>query len=97
MTGFGKDPVNPFTNSLAADLRYGGNQNPMYSANRQSPSFEFIGSRLFLDPNNVTNLNGTASPGIPGYYDSLGNSPPSDLHGAGQLLRVLQRLRQRRV
>jgi prepilin-type N-terminal cleavage/methylation domain-containing protein len=76
MTGFGRDPVNPFTNSLAADPRYGGAQNPMYSANRQPPSFEFVGSRLFLDPNNVTNLNGTASPGIPGYYDSLGNSPP---------------------
>ncbi len=81
MTGFGKDPVNPFTNSLAADSRYGGNPNPMYSANRQSPSFEFIGSRLFLDPNNVTNLNGTASPGIPGYYDSLTSNSPQTTNG----------------
>ena len=24
MTGFGKDPVNPFTNSLASDPNYGG-------------------------------------------------------------------------
>jgi general secretion pathway protein G len=77
MTGFGKDPVNPFTNSLAADVNYAGSPNPMYSANRQSPSYEFIGSRLFLDPSNVTNLNGT-NPGIPGYYDSLtSNSPVS--------------------
>ncbi len=54
MTGFGKDPVNPFTNSLASDPNYAGNQNPMYSANRQSPSFEFVPSRLFLDPSNPT-------------------------------------------
>jgi len=66
MTGFGKDPTNPFYNSI-----FGNN---MYSGNRQPPIFEFNGSRLFLDPNNLTN-NG-ASPGIPGYYDSLGNSPP---------------------
>ncbi len=81
MTGFGKDPVNPFTNSLAADSRYGGNPNPMYSANRQSPSFEFNGGRLFLDPNNVTNLNGTTSPGVPGYYDSLTSNPPQSAGG----------------
>ena len=53
MTGFGKDPVNPFTNNLASDPNYAGNaRTRMYSANRQSPSFEFNGGRLFLDPNN---------------------------------------------
>ena len=75
MTGFGKDPVNPFTNSLASDPNYSGNQNPMYSANRQSPSFEFVPSRLFLDPGNPT------TPGIPGYYDSLGNVDPNSIVG----------------
>ncbi len=44
MTGFGKDPVNPFTNSIIG--------NNMYSANRQPPSYEFNAGRLFLDPNN---------------------------------------------
>ena len=29
----------------------------------------------------MTNLNGTASPGIPGYYDSLGNNPPQTTTG----------------
>jgi hypothetical protein len=66
MTGFGKDPVNPFTNSIIG--------NTMYSGNRQPPSYEFNAGRLFLDPSNLTNNNG--SPGIPGYYDSLGTSPP---------------------
>jgi prepilin-type N-terminal cleavage/methylation domain-containing protein len=79
MTGFGKDPVNPFTNNLASDPRYNGNSNPMYSANRQPPSFEFNPSRLFLDPNNPAPLNaavGMILPQIPGYYDNLGNAAP---------------------
>jgi prepilin-type N-terminal cleavage/methylation domain-containing protein len=58
MTGFGKDPVNPFSNSLPAS--------PMYSGNRQPPLFEFDASRLALDPQ--------GSSGIPGYLDSLGNT-----------------------
>jgi general secretion pathway protein G len=71
MTGFGKDPVNPFMNSVVGS-------GVMYSANRQPPSFEFNAGRLFLDPNNPSvSLNGLSQPGIPGYYDSLGNSPPS--------------------
>ena len=70
MTGFGKDPVNPFTNSVIG--------NGMYSANRQPPAFEFNAGRLFLDLNNPSvSLNGLAAPGIPGYFDSLGNNPPS--------------------
>ena len=73
MTGFGKDPVNPFTNSVIG--------NGMYSANRQPPAFEFNAGRLFLDPNNPANLtgnpNGVINPGIPGYFDNLGNSPPN--------------------
>jgi prepilin-type N-terminal cleavage/methylation domain-containing protein len=71
MTGFGKDPSNPFTNSIVG--------NPMYSANRQPPAFEFNPGRLFLDPNNPAPSNQAAGmifPGIPGYYDNLGNAPP---------------------
>ncbi len=70
MTGFGKDPTNPFTNSLVG--------NTMYSANRQAPLFEFAGNRLFPDPLNPapaypTSL-GLVSAQIPGYLDSLGNT-----------------------
>jgi prepilin-type N-terminal cleavage/methylation domain-containing protein len=69
MTGFGKDPVNPFTNSVVGSA--------MYSANRQPPAFEFNAGRLFLDPNNPSvSLNGMVIPGIPAYYDNLGNAPP---------------------
>jgi prepilin-type N-terminal cleavage/methylation domain-containing protein len=68
LTGFGKDPLNPFTNSVVGST--------MYSANRQPPAFEFNAGRLFLDPNNPATLNGMITPGIPGYYDNLGNSPP---------------------
>src|SRR5262249_21138606 len=60
LTGFAKDPANPFKNSIVG--------NAMYDANRQPPFFEFNPGRLFLDPNSLT--------GIPGYYDSLNNSPP---------------------
>jgi prepilin-type N-terminal cleavage/methylation domain-containing protein len=81
MTGFGKDPVNPFTNSLATDSRapWNGAQNGLYSANRQSPLYEFNGGRLFLDPSNTSN--GGANPGIPGYYDSLNSNQPSTSSG----------------
>jgi len=39
------------------------------NANRQPALFEFNPGRLFLDPN--------SSSGIPGYYDSLGNTAPA--------------------
>jgi general secretion pathway protein G len=69
MTGFGKDRVNPFSNSIIGS--------GMYSANRQPPSFEFNAGRLFLDPSNPSvSLNGLSFPGIPAYYDNLGGSPP---------------------
>jgi prepilin-type N-terminal cleavage/methylation domain-containing protein len=67
MTGFGKDPTNPFFNNIT-----GAN---MSSSNRQPPFFEFNTGRLFVDPNTV--MSGTTTlVGIPGYYDSLGNEPP---------------------
>jgi prepilin-type N-terminal cleavage/methylation domain-containing protein len=61
MSGFGKDPTNPFSNNIIS--------NRMYSGNRQSPLFEFNAGRLFLDPNGLS--------GIPGYYDSLSSDPPT--------------------
>ena len=75
MTGFGKDPTNPFTN-----MRNNGNL--MYNANRQPPIYEFIGSRLYLDPSSPLNepvkANGVPIPGIPAYLDSLNNTPPAE-------------------
>jgi general secretion pathway protein G len=75
VTGFGSDPTNPFTNSIIGSK--------MYNANRQPPTFEFNPGRLFLDPNNNA-VSGLLPAGVPGYYDSLGNSPPSN--GAGLTL-----------
>src|SRR5262249_30898938 len=77
MTGFGKARSNPFSNSL-------NNGNGMYTPNRQPPLFEFNAGRLFLDPDNQSNVNPPQfliagvppGPFIPGYYDSLGNAPP---------------------
>ena len=65
LNGFDKNPVNPFTNNILG--------NAMYSANRQPPLFEFNPGRLFLDPN--TQVSGVL-PGVPAYYDSLGNATP---------------------
>jgi prepilin-type N-terminal cleavage/methylation domain-containing protein len=74
MTGFGKDPTNPFSNSILLDSRLATpGPNPMYNPNRQGSLFEFNASRLFLDPNGLS--------GIPGYYDSLGNDPPTSGSG----------------
>ncbi|MGZ3392710.1 MAG: prepilin-type N-terminal cleavage/methylation domain-containing protein, partial [Isosphaeraceae bacterium] len=64
MTGFGKDPTNPFTNNLSISTNY--------SNNRQAPFFEFASSRLVLDPTNPHTA--LAFPQIPGYLDSLGNT-----------------------
>jgi general secretion pathway protein G len=77
MTGFGKDPTNPFSNSIASDPRKSGAQNSMYGANRSAPLFEFAPNRLVLDPNGLS--------GIPGYLDSLGNqAPPPPTPGTPQ-------------
>ncbi len=70
MTGFGKDPTNPFTNNLPTSTNY--------SNNRQAPFFEFNPGRLVLDPTNP--YPALAFPQIPGYLDSLGNSL-----GSGQI------------
>src|SRR5271166_4042361 len=66
MTGFGKDPTNPFTNNL--------NTSTNYSNNRQAPFFEFNPGRLVLDPTNPYSALLPTFPQIPGYLDSLGNT-----------------------
>ncbi len=79
MTGFGKDPTNPFTNNIP--LLANGNPNPMYSNNRQAPLYEFVANRLVVDP---YRLNPVKYPTafnrqvyVPGYLDSLGNALPT--------------------
>lgn len=65
VTGFGKNPVNPFSNSIVG--------NAMYSANRNPPFFEFNPGRLSLTSvyagNTTTGIG--ISTGNPGYLDSL--------------------------
>jgi len=76
MTGFAKDPVNPFKNSIPTLPN--GNVNPMYSNNRQVPLFEFNASRLALDPNQEAYyVDNDVAWNSPGYLDSLGNAPSS--------------------
>jgi prepilin-type N-terminal cleavage/methylation domain-containing protein len=48
MSGFGKNPTNPFTNNLLKSTNYNANRNP--------PLFEFAASRLV--PNQVTGMPG---------------------------------------
>ena len=60
LTGFGKDPTNPFTNMIVG--------NTMYNANRQEAFYQFNPGRLFLDPQTKSQ--------IPAYYDSLNSGPP---------------------
>jgi len=78
MSGFGKDPTNPFSNNLAIDPNGNGTApSPMYSANRTAPLFEFNAGRLYAlnpDPNPRY---GTHTGVFPGYLDSLGNAPPT--------------------
>ncbi len=79
MSGFGKDPTNPFSNNIASDPRppYNGASNAMYSGNRQQPFYDFNGSRLFADTFDAGYAAlGLGPSGVPGYYDSLGNAPP---------------------
>jgi general secretion pathway protein G len=71
MTGFGKTPQNPFSNSLQSDPNYvdaskNALPNPMYNANRTPPLFEFKGGRLAdIYGNN-----------LPVYFDTMGQNKP---------------------
>jgi len=59
MSGFAKNPTNPFVNASL-------------TTNRQPPFFEFNPSRLALDPSNPYGPT-FGDPQIPGYMDTLGN------------------------
>lgn len=64
MTGFAKNPSNPFTPLT------GGTQ--FRSDNREAPFFEFDPNRLVKDPHRLVDISGKAlSKHIPGYIDSL--------------------------
>jgi general secretion pathway protein G len=59
MSGFSKNPQNPFLNNITG--------NPNASINRNAPFFEFAGNRLTFLPEE---LGGTRTPtGVPGYGD----------------------------
>jgi hypothetical protein len=79
MLGFGTNPTNPFTNGVTGGY--------MFGANRNSPLFEFNGSRLFPTVaalQTVAPAYGTATvSGNPGYIDTLGSSntvPPQNFY-----------------
>lgn len=64
MTGFAKNPTNPFTPNVAPT------GSPTFvSQNREAPLFEFASNRLQDDT-----INTTLATTFPGYLDSLGNS-----------------------
>lgn len=69
MSGFGKDPLNPFTNNL-------DNGNRMYSGNRLPTLFEFKNERLrdMDDPAGDIIVRGGTR--FPSYHDSLGTDAP---------------------
>ena len=69
MSGFGKDPINPFTNNL--HRQYDVQREPAAAALRvqRRPAVPRSDRR-------AESTTGTVASGMPGYYDSLGNSPP---------------------
>lgn len=67
MTGFAKNPSNPFTPSVPPTAG-----STFFSTNREQPLFEFVASRLVAD---TINNPGTPPPPsfyVPGYIDTLG-------------------------
>jgi general secretion pathway protein G len=76
MTGFDKNPANPFTNSIVNATPY---PLSMYGPNRNPPLFEFRGERLVDTNSNTLGSTGggaTGLPYIPRYFDSLNTSKP---------------------
>lgn len=65
MTGFGKNPVNPFTHANVNVSALFRGLNPSST----TPFFEFKASRLVFDPNDTY--------GMPGYVDPMGTIPPA--------------------
>lgn len=72
MSGFGRNPANPFTNMIVGSANYRGGTASTGTPSSTQPLFDFAANRLMLDP--------TSACLIPGYVDSLGNtlqtSPP---------------------
>ena len=87
MSGFGKDPTNPFTNNLASPSEHRNN--------RQAPFFEFaLTGWCWTQPTLRIPWLPLTSWRFRGYLDSLGDATGN---GADQLLCLFQRLRQRRL
>ncbi|MFO0909984.1 MAG: prepilin-type N-terminal cleavage/methylation domain-containing protein [Isosphaeraceae bacterium] len=83
MTGFGKNPTNPFSNNIASEPRFGrgGAPSVMYNANRNPSFFEFAGDRLVANSSSAGLNSGVGY--FPGYLDSLGSSsavPPQNFY-----------------
>jgi general secretion pathway protein G len=66
MSGFSKNPTNPFMNNVTGSTNY--------SANRTAPLFEFVADRLVLS---TVGPSGYGSSLIPGYIDSLNSQAPN--------------------
>lgn len=66
MTGFAKNPANPFTPAIA-----GAAAPAFFSNNREQPLYEFKADRLLIDTVNTWAWN---TSNIPGYLDNLGNT-----------------------
>jgi len=78
MSGFGKNPANPFSNMIAGNTMYrGGNSSSAPSST--TPFFEFRSARLVFDPSDAPYgiLNVPFGYGIPGYIDPVGSIPVS--------------------
>lgn len=81
MTGFGKNPTNPFTNSFPGNPLYRGANGPS-----STPYYEFKANRLAFDPNDpnyqfpTTYATTPYGYGIPAYIDAIGS--PSSVAGS---------------
>lgn len=68
MSGFGKNPGNPFSNMIGGNTMYRGGASTAPPSST-TPFYEFRSSRLVLDPNDTY--------GIPGYVDTIGSTQPN--------------------
>lgn len=68
MSGFGKNPSNPFSNMIGGNTMYRGGASTAPPSST-TPFYEFRASRLVLDPNDPY--------GIPGYLDPIGSLQPN--------------------
>lgn len=68
MSGFGKNPTNPFSNMIGGNTMYRGGASTSAPSSTQ-PFFEFRPARLVLDPSSPYQ--------IPGYVDPIGSVQPN--------------------